>query len=151
MCREGKCMKCVLLLLNFTPCPYMCVELLLCSVFVLDIRLYLTLEHYLYWCVCVHVHRCVYVCVCACRCMWMGAGRCIPLTMLVEVFQCFCLLTFACIASHKTWWIKNLKLNWLYLTLEHYLYWCVCVRVHRCVYMCVHAGVCEWVQVDVYL
>ena len=33
----------------------------------------------------------------------MGAGRCIPLMMLVEVFQCFCLLTFARLPSRKTW------------------------------------------------
>ena len=44
-------------------CARMCVELLLCSVFVLDIGLYLTLEHYLYWCVCVRTGVCMCVCL----------------------------------------------------------------------------------------
>ena len=79
-------------------------------------------------CVCVCVHACVRVhsckCMCVCvqvyvwafGCCFVGANGCIPLTMLVDVCQCCCLLMFVCLPllRHfpcKTWWIKNLNLN----------------------------------------
>ena len=60
---------------------------------------------------------CAQVCVCAFGCCFVGANGCIPLTMLVDVCQCCCLLMFVCLplSRHfpccKTWWIKNLNLN----------------------------------------
>ena len=81
-------------------------------------------------CVCARSCRCVYVraragvcmcvcmqvCVCAFGCCFVGANGWIPLTMLVDVCQCCCLLMFVClpVSRHfpcKTWWIKNLNLN----------------------------------------
>ena len=65
--------------------------------------------------VCLHVLACV--CICAFGCCFVGANGCIPLTMLVDVCQCCCLLMFVCLPllRHfpccKTWWIKNLNLN----------------------------------------
>ena len=64
-------------------------------------------------CVCV----CAQVCVCACvrvgvwmwgACRFGGANGCIPLIMLVDVFQCCCLLMFVCLPllrhfPYKTW------------------------------------------------
>ena len=49
------------------------------------------------------------VCVCAFGCCFVGANGCIPLTMLVGVCQCCCLLMFVCLplSRHfpccKTW------------------------------------------------
>ena len=40
--------------------------------------------------VCLHVLACV--CICAFGCCFVGANGCIPLTMLVDVCQCCCLL-----------------------------------------------------------
>ena len=51
------------------------------------------------------------------ECCFVGANGCIPLTMLVDVYQCCCLLMFVCLppSRHfpycKTRWIKNLNLN----------------------------------------
>ena len=60
---------------------------------------------------------CAQVCVCAFGCCFVGTNGCIPLTMLVDVCQCCCLLMFVRLplSRHfpccKTWWIKNLNLN----------------------------------------
>ena len=60
---------------------------------------------------------CAQVCVCAFGCCFVGANGCIPLTMLVDICQCCCLLMFGCVllSRHfpccKTFWIKNLNLN----------------------------------------
>ena len=57
--------------------------------------------------VCLHVLACV--CICAFGCCFVGANGCIPLTMLVDVCQCCCLLMFVCLplSRHfpccKTW------------------------------------------------
>ena len=40
---------------------------------------------------------CTQVCVCAFGCCFVGANGCIPLTMLVDVCQCCCLLMFVCV------------------------------------------------------
>ena len=52
---------------------------------------------------------CAQVCVCAFGCCFVGANGYIPLTMLVDVCQCCCLLMFVCLplSRHfpccKTW------------------------------------------------
>ena len=48
-------------------------------------------------CVCVCARVCAQVCVCAFGCYFVGANGCIPLTMLVDVCQCCCLLMFVCL------------------------------------------------------
>ena len=53
-------------------------------------------------CVCVRAHACVHVCMCVHSCVYVhlcvfGADRCIPLTLLVDVCQCRCLLMFVCL------------------------------------------------------
>ena len=56
-------------------------------------------------CMCV----CAQVCVCAFGCCFVGAKGCMPLTMLVDVCHCCCLLMFVCLplSRHfpccKTW------------------------------------------------
>ena len=37
------------------------------------------------------------MCVCAFGCCFVGANGCVPLTMLVDVCQCCCLLMFVCL------------------------------------------------------
>ena len=67
----------------------------------------------------VHIRMCACArrCGCGCGCCFGGVDGCIPLTMLVNVYQSCCLLMFVCLplSRHlpccKTWWIKNLNLN----------------------------------------
>ena len=79
-------------------------------------------------CVCAHVHTCGRVCMCVYSCVHVHlyvviADRCIPLTMLVDVCQCCCLLINVCMLTAftrhfpccKMWWIKNQNLNYALL------------------------------------
>ena len=60
-------------------------------------------------CVCVRARAraCVYACVCTRRCVcacvcFVGADGCIPLSMLIDVCQCCCLLLFICLPPFDT-------------------------------------------------
>ena len=48
-------------------------------------------------CMCV----CAQVCACAFGCCFVGANECMPLTMLVDVCQCCCLLMFVCLTLSR--------------------------------------------------
>ena len=62
-------------------------------------------------CVCVRARVCAYVCACVCarRCVnvcVVSVVR-IPLTMLVDVRQCYCLLMFVCLPfSRNSFFVK---------------------------------------------